>query len=64
MPRGLDERGRDMRSLSERQDDELMRPAFRRFFLGAFGLAAVLGLIAGLVWTAVGLWHFHVSPLF
>jgi hypothetical protein len=63
MPQGWDERGRDMRSLSERQDDELLRPGFRRSYLQAFGIAAALGLLCGLVWTVAGLWHFYVRPL-
>jgi len=63
MPQGWDERARDMRSLSERQHDELMRPRFRRSYVRAFAIAAFLGLLIGLVWTVAGLWHFHVHPL-
>jgi hypothetical protein len=62
--RGFDEWGRDLRSLDERQDDELWSPAGRRLFFGAFAIAALIGFVCGLVWVAAGLWHFHVSPLF
>jgi hypothetical protein len=64
MPQGWDERGRDMRSLSERQDDELMRPTSRRFCLLAFGIAFAIGLISGVVLIVVRLWRFYVSPFF
>jgi hypothetical protein len=63
MPQGFDERGRDMRSLDERQDEETAGPAFRRLFLRAFKVAAVIGLVIGIVWTIAGLWHFNISRL-
>ena len=48
----------------QRQDEDIAGPAFSRFYVRAFGIAALIGLLCGLVWTAAGLWHFHVSPLF
>lgn len=60
----FDQSGRDMRTLDEREREETAGPAFTRLFLWAFAVAAVLGLILGIVWTAAGLWHHHVSPLF
>ncbi len=38
-------------------------PTFSRFYVTAFGVAALLGLICGLVVVLAGLWHFHVHPL-
>jgi hypothetical protein len=53
-----------MRTLDEREREETAGPTFTRLFLWAFAVAAALGLILGIVWTAAGLWHHHVSPLF
>jgi len=54
----------DHRLPDERAREERARPALRRLFLLAFGIAAIIGLLIGIVWTIAGLWHFHVSPLF
>ena len=43
---------------------DVASPAFCRFYLRAFGIAAVLGLhLWYWLWIAAGLWHFHVHPL-
>lgn len=34
-------------------------PQFRRLFLTAIGIAALIGLAIGIVWTIAGLLHFH-----
>jgi hypothetical protein len=60
----FDQFGRDMRSADERDREEAAGPSFRRLFLLAFGVAAVIGLLIGIVWTVAGLWHFHGSALF
>ena len=44
-------------------DKRGVSPAFTRLFLPAFAIAAGLGLLIGLAWTIVGLWHFHVHRL-
>jgi len=64
MPQWFDQHGRDMRTLDEREREETASPASRRVFLNAFAIAAIIGLLLGLVWTIAALWHFHVSPLF
>jgi hypothetical protein len=60
----FDHSGRDMRSLDEWEREERAGLTFRRLFVRAFAVAAVIGLLAGLLWTVAGLWHVHVSPLF
>ncbi len=60
----FDHAGRDMRSPDEWEREERAGPAFRRQFVRAFAIAAIIGLLIGIVWTVAGLWHFHVSPLF
>jgi predicted PurR-regulated permease PerM len=32
---------------------------FTRYYLTAFGIAALIGLAIGIVWTIAGLLHFH-----
>jgi len=53
-----------MRTLDEREREESAGPAFRRLFLSAFAIAAIIGLLIGIVWTIAALWHFHVARLF
>ncbi len=43
----------------EREMEESGGPQFRRFFLLAVGTAILLGLGAGLIWIAIGIFHFH-----
>jgi hypothetical protein len=64
MPQWFDQHGRDMRTRDEREREDTASPAFRRLFLRAFAIAAIIGLLVGIVWTIAGLWHFHVSRLF
>ena len=64
MPHRFDQHGRDMRTLDEREREETASPAFRRLFLRAFAVAAIIGLLIGIVWTLAALWHFHVARLF
>jgi hypothetical protein len=35
-------------------------PRFRRLFLSAVGIAALIGLLTGLIWVIAGLLHFQV----
>ena len=45
-----------------RQDRELDRTASRagtRVYLIALGIAALIGLAIGIIWTIAGLLHFH-----
>ena len=60
----FDEWGRDGRTVEEIEKEETAGPKFSRLFVGAFAVAALIGVVLGLVWTIAGLWHFHVSPLF
>ena len=64
MPQWFDQHGRDMRTLDEREREEGASPAFRRLFLRAFAIAAIIGLLVGILWTIAGLWQFYVSRLF
>jgi len=59
MPQWFDQHGRDMRTLDEREREDTAGPAFQRF-----AIAAIIGLLLGIVWTIAGLWHFYVSRLF
>ena len=52
----------DLGARGEREDTA--GPAFRRLFLRAFAIAAIIGLLLGIVWTIAGLWQSHVSRLF
>jgi hypothetical protein len=60
----FDQSGRDMRSVEEWEREETAGPTFKGLFLRAFVVAAVIGLLIGIVWTIAGLWHFHGSRLF
>jgi predicted PurR-regulated permease PerM len=64
MPQWFDQHGRDMRTLDEQEREETAGHAFRRLFLSAFIIAAIIGLLIGIVWTIAGVWHFHGSRLF
>jgi hypothetical protein len=44
----------------ERELEAGAGPRFRRAFLMAFGIAALIGLLIGIVWVIAGLLHFHV----
>lgn len=44
----------------EREREEGAGPGFRRLFLLAFGTAALIGLIAGVIWVIAGILHFQV----
>ena len=64
MPQWFDQHGRDMRSRDDWEREETAGATFRRLFLSAFAVAAIIGLLIGIVWTIAGLWHFHGSRLF
>ena len=64
MPQWFDQYGRDMRTRDEREREETASPAFRRMFLSAFAIAAIIGLLLGIIWTIAGLWHAHMSRSF
>ena len=45
-----------------RDEREIQTTASRRFtrvYLMAFGIAALIGLVAGAIWTVAGILHFH-----
>ena len=45
-----------------RDDREIQTTASRRFsrvYLIGFGVAALIGLLAGVLWTITGILHFH-----
>jgi hypothetical protein len=60
----FDDFGRYLRDPAELRHEKPTRQSFRRLFLGAFGVAAIIGLLLGIVWVIAGLWHAHVSRLF
>ena len=60
----FDDFGRYLRDPAELRREKATSPSFRRLFLSAFGIAAIIGLLLGLVWTIAGLWHAHVPRLF
>jgi hypothetical protein len=64
MARWFDEFGNYLRDPAELRHEKPTGPGFRRLFVSAFGIAAIIGLLLGIVWTIAGLWHFHVSRLF
>ena len=64
MARWFDEFGNYLRDPAELRRERPTGPAFRRLFISAFGIAAIIGLMLGIVWTIMGLWHTHVSRLF
>ena len=43
----------------ERELEEAAGPRFTRLFLMAVAVAALLGLLIGIVWVIAGLLHFH-----
>ena len=44
----------------ERELEEIATPRFRRWVLIAFGLAALVGLVVGVVWVIAGILNFQV----
>jgi hypothetical protein len=43
----------------ERELEAGAGPRFRRLFFVAFGTAALIGLLIGVIWVIAGLLHFH-----
>jgi hypothetical protein len=43
----------------EREEQETASPQFTRAVLMGFGIAALIGLLIGIVWVIAGLLHFH-----
>jgi hypothetical protein len=43
----------------EREIQTTASKRFTRFYLTAFGAAALVGLLAGLIWITTGILHFH-----
>lgn len=64
MARWFDEFGNYLRDPAEVRHEKRTQPAFRRLFLSAFGIAAIIGLLLGIVWTIAALWHANVFRLF
>jgi hypothetical protein len=64
MARWFDDFGRYLRDPAELRHEKPTSPAFRRLFLSAFGIAVIIGLLLGIVWTIAGLWNARVSRLF
>jgi hypothetical protein len=46
-------------SSDERERDRTAGPVFARWYFTAFGVAALIGLAIGVVWTIAGVLHFH-----
>ena len=44
---------------SDRELDRTASPTTTRYFFVAVGVAALIGLAIGIVWTIAGLLHFH-----
>ena len=44
----------------ERELDEAGGPRFATFYLRLIAIAAIIGLVIGVVWVVAGLLHFHV----
>ena len=44
----------------QRYRDSLASPRFQRTYFKLFGIAALIGLLIGLVWVIAGLLNFHV----
>jgi hypothetical protein len=44
----------------ERELEAAAGPGFRRMFILAFGVAALIGLIVGIIWVIAGLLNVHV----
>jgi hypothetical protein len=60
----FDEFGNYLRDPAEHRRERPTRSVFRRAVLTAFGIAALIGLLLGILWTIAGLWHAHVSRPF
>ena len=48
------------RMREDRQRDAMATPRESRFFLTALGIAALIGLVIGVIWVIAGLLNFHV----
>lgn len=44
----------------QRYRDSIASPRFQRTYLKAFAIAALIGLVIGVVWVIAGLLNFHV----
>ena len=42
-----------------RKVDKIASARFSKFYLTAFGIAALIGLLIGIVWVIAGILHFH-----
>ncbi len=42
-----------------RQIEATASRTFMRRYVVAFGTAALIGLLLGVIWVIAGLWHFH-----
>ena len=47
------------RMRDEREIQTTASKRFTRVYLIAFGTAALVGLLAGMIWTIAGILHFH-----
>ena len=47
------------RMRDEREMDTIASKRFTRYFLSAFGIAALIGLLLGVLWVIAGIFHFH-----
>ena len=47
-------------SRDEREFARTSGPVFARWLFIAYGIAALIGLAIGVIWTIAGLLHFHV----
>lgn len=47
------------RSLDDREIDRTSSKRFTRLYLIGFGIAALIGLVIGVVWVIAGLLRFH-----
>jgi len=43
----------------QRELDTTAGPRFTRWYIKAFGVAALIGLLIGLVWVIAGILHFN-----
>ena len=43
----------------EREEQNIAGRGFMRLVLTAYGVAALIGLAIGIIWTIAGLLHFH-----
>jgi hypothetical protein len=48
------------RMRDQRQRDTTASPAFTRAYVRVFGIAALIGLLLGVIWVIAGLLNFHV----